>query len=215
MGRRPLSLDRRVLIANLPQIPRDRMPPPPPPPVLERLAAWAWARHHNELSWYIRPALLAPYCLAARWRNPAGMGLSLLAMATSMAWFPAPEEGAAPPAVLAALAAEKEYLLGERDLRKWLLAALVPLGFGCLGAACWRRSWRWALAVLHVMGAIKVAWTCFFFRSDAMVAHLRAALLGFAVCDAALLLFWVITSRNGVVCSVVDARTHAKNAKAD
>lgn len=185
------------------------MPPPPVPfptataTALERLAAWAWARHHNVLTWYVRPVLLAPYCLAAHRRSPVGMALSLVAMATSMAWFPAPEPGTVPPAVLAALAAEKEYLLGEWGLRKWLLAALVPLGFGCLGAACWHRSWRWALGVLHVMGVIKVAWTCTYFRADAVAAHLRAAVLGFAACDAALLAaVWCLGPRKGAGGSV-------------
>lgn len=166
------------------------MPSPTLELELERLAAWAWARHHNLLSWYVRPVLLAPYCLAAHGRSPLGMALSLLAMATSMAWFPAPEPGTVPPAVLAALAAEKEYLLGEWGPRKWLLAALVPLGFGCLGVACWRRSWRWSLGVLHVIGGIKVAWTCVYFRADAVAAHMRAVVLGFAACDAALVTVW-------------------------
>lgn len=28
---------------------------------LNELAAWAWARHHNELSWYVRPLFLLPF----------------------------------------------------------------------------------------------------------------------------------------------------------
>ena len=28
----------------------------------DEFAAWAWARHHNELSWYIRPLFLLPFC---------------------------------------------------------------------------------------------------------------------------------------------------------
>jgi hypothetical protein len=170
----------------------SRPPELAPPPLLESLAAWAWARHHNVLSWYIRPMLLAPYCLAAHQHSPLGMGLSVLAMATSMAWFPAPAPGTTAPAVVAALEAEKEYLLGPWDLRKWVMAGLVPLGFGCLGVACWRRSWKWGLGVLHVMGAIKVAWTYVFFPSDAAAAHLLAALLGFAICDAAIFLLIVV-----------------------
>src|SRR4028119_1666120 len=59
--------------------------------------AWAWERHHNVLSWYIRPLFLLPFCFFAYKRSLWGMTLTLLALATSMFWFPAP--GEASPAV--------------------------------------------------------------------------------------------------------------------
>src|SRR4028119_50008 len=54
--------------------------------------AWAWERHHNVLSWYIRPLFFLPFCFFAYRRSLWGMTLSLLALATSMFWFPAPGE---------------------------------------------------------------------------------------------------------------------------
>ena len=57
----------------------------------DEFAAWAWARHHNELSWYIRPLLLLPFCWFAYKRSLFGITLTLVALATSMSWFPAPE----------------------------------------------------------------------------------------------------------------------------
>jgi hypothetical protein len=45
---------------------------------------WVWARHHNPLSWYIRPLLLIPYSLAAYARSRSGISASVFAMATSM-----------------------------------------------------------------------------------------------------------------------------------
>src|SRR5215217_3294099 len=35
----------------------------------EEFAAWAWDRHHNVLSWYIRPLFLLPFCYFAYKRN--------------------------------------------------------------------------------------------------------------------------------------------------
>ncbi len=57
---------------------------------VHELAAWAWERHHNVLSWYIRPLFLLPFCFFAYRRSVLGIVLTLVALATSMAWFPAP-----------------------------------------------------------------------------------------------------------------------------
>ena len=57
---------------------------------LTELASWAWARHHNVLSWYIRPVFFLPFCFFAYRRSWAGILATLVALATSMAWFPAP-----------------------------------------------------------------------------------------------------------------------------
>ncbi|MEQ1669843.1 MAG: hypothetical protein ABL893_03200, partial [Hyphomicrobium sp.] len=57
---------------------------------LQLFAEWTWARHHNPWSWYIRPLFLVPYCYFAWRRNLPGMLATILALATSMFWFPAP-----------------------------------------------------------------------------------------------------------------------------
>ena len=41
---------------------------------VNELAAWAWARHHNILSWYIRPLFLLPFCFFAYRRSLPGIG---------------------------------------------------------------------------------------------------------------------------------------------
>ena len=43
--------------------------------VIDDVAAWAWARHHNILSWYIRPRFLLPFCLFAYRRSLLGIGM--------------------------------------------------------------------------------------------------------------------------------------------
>jgi hypothetical protein len=103
--------------------------------------AWAWERHHNVLSWYIRPLFLLPFCYFAYKRSLWGIVLTLLALATSMFWFPAPEHSS--PAENEMLASEREYLTASWTLWKVLIALLVPLGFAALALAFWRRSLAW------------------------------------------------------------------------
>jgi hypothetical protein len=55
---------------------------------LDEFLSWAWARHHNPLSWYIRPLFLLPFCYFAYKRSTWGIVLTLFALATSMVWFP-------------------------------------------------------------------------------------------------------------------------------
>ena len=91
---------------------------------VNELAAWAWARHHNILSWYIRPLFLLPFCFFAYRRSLLGIGLTVVALATSMAWFPAPVNPS--PAVVEMLDAERNYLFGPWDAAKVFASLLVP-----------------------------------------------------------------------------------------
>src|ERR671912_1234710 len=124
---------------------------------LDEFGAWAWDRHHNILSWYIRPLFFLPFCYFAYKRSLFGMVLTLVALATSMAWFPASET--TNPAVVEMLAAEEEYLTGEWTMSKILLALIVPISFAALGLAFWKRSLVWGLAVINGAVLIKTGWT--------------------------------------------------------
>ncbi|MGI5129095.1 hypothetical protein ACQEVB_19985 [Pseudonocardia sp. CA-107938] len=152
---------------------------------LTELVSWAWARHHNILSWYVHPLFFLPFCFFAYRRSIAGIVATVLALITSMAWFPAPAEPS--PAVIEMLRVEQEYLLGEWTVGKIAVALLVPVVFGALAAALWRRSLGWALVVINGAVLFKIAWT-FVFDSDGdgALAHLPAALVGLAVVDAVL-----------------------------
>ena len=79
--------------------------------LLEEFLSWAWARHHNALSWYIRPLFLLPFCYCAYRRSIKGIVLTLLALAPSMFWLGEPEH--ADPEALQFLAAEQEYLTAD------------------------------------------------------------------------------------------------------
>ncbi len=147
--------------------------------------AWAWARHHNVLSWYVRPLFILPFCFFAYRRSLFGIVLTLIALATSMFWFPAPEH--ASPAVNEMLRTEEAYLTANWTPWKVLIALLIPLTFAALGLAFWRRSLLWGLAVINAAILFKIAWTFLFSTEAGAMSHLPAAVLGLVVCDALIL----------------------------
>jgi hypothetical protein len=153
--------------------------------IMEELTAWAWERHHNVLSWYIRPLFLLPFCYFAYRRSLFGITLTLVALTTSMSWFPAPETTS--PAVVEMLAAEEKYLTGDWTLWKVFIALLLPISFAALGLAFWKRSLVWGLAVINGAILFKIGWTFVFSTEAGALSHLPAAVLGLAVCDAVVL----------------------------
>jgi hypothetical protein len=153
----------------------------------DEFVAWAWARHHNILSWYIRPLFFLPFCYFAYRRSLWGIVLTLLALATSMFWFPVPEHPS--PAVNEMLASEREYLTADWTLWKVFIALLVPLTFAALGLAFWKRSLLWGLAVVNAAILFKIGWTFLFSTEAGAMSHLPAAVLGLALCDALILYF--------------------------
>ena len=147
--------------------------------------AWAWSRHHNILSWYVRPLFILPFCFFAYRRSLFGIVLTIIALATSMFWFPAPEH--ASPAVNEMLGDEEAYLTANWTPWKVLIALLIPLTFAALGLAFWKRSLVWGLAVVNAAILFKIAWTFLFSTEAGALSHLPAAVLGLAVCDALIL----------------------------
>jgi hypothetical protein len=153
----------------------------------EEFVAWAWARHHNILSWYVRPLFILPFCFFAYRRSLLGIVLTLLALVTSMFWFPVPENSSS--AVNEMLASKGEYLTTDWTLWKVSIALLVPLTFAALGLAFWKRSLVWGLAVVNAAILFKIAWTFLFSTEAGALSHLPAAVLGLALCDALILYF--------------------------
>ena len=151
----------------------------------DEFVAWAWARHHNVLSWYVRPLFILPFCYFAYKRSLLGIVITLLALVTSMFWFPVHENSS--PAVNEMLASEREYLTTDWTLWKVSIALLVPLTFAALGLAFWKRSLVWGLAVVNAAILFKIAWTFLFSTEAGALSHLPAAVLGLALCDAIIL----------------------------
>jgi hypothetical protein len=148
---------------------------------------WAWARHHNVLSWYIRPLFLLPFVYFAWRRSLPGIALTLVALATSMFWFPAP---ASPdPGVSAMLAAERDYLTGPWPLWKVAAALSVPVSLSLLAAAFWYRSLWLGLALINAIAIGKIGWSFAFAPTDGAYALVAPALAGLLLCNGAVLYY--------------------------
>ena len=153
--------------------------------LLNDFLSWVWARHHNELSWYVRPLFLLPFCFFAYKRSLPGILVTLLIFPTSLFWFPAPENPSA--RVEGYLAWERQFLLEGSFVARVALVLLVVAFFVALAVAFWRRSWLWGLAVINAGTLLKVIWSVAF-GGAAGWASLVPSVFTLAVTDAALLL---------------------------
>jgi hypothetical protein len=153
--------------------------------LLNDFLSWVWARHHNELSWYVRPLFLLPFCFFAYRRSFWGILLTLLVFPTSLFWFPAPEIPT--PRVAGYLAWERHFLLEGSVVARVTLLVLVAAFFVALATAFWRRSWLWGLAVINAGTMLKVIWSVAF-GGETGWASLVPSLFTLAVTDAAIVL---------------------------
>ena len=146
---------------------------------LQDFLDWAWARHHNPLSWYIRPLFVLPFCYFAYKKNWWGVILTVLAVLSSMFWFPAP--ATVDPQATAFLAIERQYVTGPWTPGKIGMIALVPAWFIGCAWAFWRRSWVGGFALITAGTLLKVAWS-FYFGGESGWTIVPPAVVGFVVC---------------------------------
>lgn len=145
----------------------------------EGFFSWAWERHHNQLSWYIRPLFLIPFCYAAYKRSWAGILGTLFLLLTSMFWFPKPE--VVSEQVQQFLALEIEYLTGDWNLAKILISSLVPISLGALAFAFWKRSLWFGISVLVFIAVAKMLWSVIY-GGEAGKSIFIPAIIGLLVC---------------------------------
>lgn len=145
----------------------------------EGFFSWAWERHHNQLSWYIRPLFLIPFCYAAYKRSWAGIFGTLFLLLTSMFWFPKPE--VVSEQVQQFLALEIEYLTGDWNLAKILISSLVPISLGALAFAFWKRSLWFGISVLVFIAVAKMIWSVIY-GGEAGKSIFIPAIIGLVVC---------------------------------
>jgi len=107
---------------------------------------WAFERHLNPLSWYIRPVFLIVLAYFAYKRSWKGLVITFVLMMSSMVWFPAPKT--VNPQMEAVLEFEKT-LLGTP------LSALATIAFMmvfvvAIGMAFWKHSLKMGLVILNM-----------------------------------------------------------------
>ena len=144
-----------------------------------RFFHWAFARHHNPLSWYIRPLFLIPFCLAAYRRSHAGIWATLLLLLSSMFWFPPPDYPN--ERIRQFLAMEQNFLLGGWNTAKVLASGMVALSLMLIAAAFWQRKPRLGLFCLAAAAAGKILWSICYGRAAGYAVILPAA-FGLLLC---------------------------------
>lgn len=146
---------------------------------------WAFARHHNQLSWYVRPLFLIPFCFFAFKRSWGGISVTIFALLTSMFWFPEPESVS--KQVEEFLAYEVEYLTGEWYLSKILVTLLIPASFIFLGIGLWKRNIWIGLSVIVFMAVAKMVWSVQS-AGESGKSIMIPAIVGLVLCMS--LVFW-------------------------
>ena len=148
---------------------------------------WAFERHHNVLSWYIRPLFIIPMVIFAFKKSYTGIFASIFALFTSMFWFPVPAESSTQ--VLEFLAFEMDYLKSAWTAPKIIISLAVPLFFFMLLIAAWKRNWKWLLGVIIGAAVLKFIWSIAF-SGEAGMSILKPALLGLIICICGLSYFF-------------------------
>ncbi|MBB4931153.1 hypothetical protein F4561_001973 [Lipingzhangella halophila] len=143
--------------------------------LLADFLAWAWPRHLNPLSWYIRPLFFLPIAYFCWKRRPVALTVTMVAMLSSFFWFPAPEPGDIDPQMQGVLEMEKQ-LFADPTWVTWVSLAMIPVMLGGLCAAFWYRSLGWGLLVIDGALAFKIAWTIANSGSDGLATVLPLGL---------------------------------------
>ncbi|TCX48921.1 hypothetical protein [Dehalobacter sp. 14DCB1] len=140
---------------------------------------WAFARHQNQLSWYIRPLFLIPFCYFAYKRSWCGIFGTVFLLLTSMFWFSTPN--VVNDQVKSFLQIEKEYLTGDWGTTKILISLLIPVSLTALGMAFWKRSLWLGITVLIFIAVVKMLWSVVFGGASGS-SVIAPAIIGLVIC---------------------------------
>ena len=152
---------------------------------------WAFSRHQNILSWYLRPIFMIPICYFAFKRNATGISASIFLLLISMFWFPRPD--AIDPKVAEFLAMEREYLTQNWTAAKIMVTSIVPISMGLLIWGLWKRNIKAGIGVLVGIAVGKIIWSVA--EGGASGAKvIIPAVVGLLICIAAIV--WLYRKRN-------------------
>jgi hypothetical protein len=140
---------------------------------------WVFKRHQNQMSWFIRPIFLIPFCYFAYKHSWTGISLTIFCLFTSMFWFNTPE--IVTDKAKAFLQFEKDWLYGTWDFKKILLILTVPFSFIVLGLAFWKASLWIGLAVVILMAIGKITWSIIN-AGESGKSILIPAIIGLLIC---------------------------------
>jgi len=119
---------------------------------------WAFERHLNPFSWYIRPVFLLILAYFAYKRSWKGIAITFVLMMSSMVWFPAPKT--IDPQMQVVL--EYEKMLLSNPASAILTLAFMMVFIVSIGIAFWKHSLKMGLIMINVTLLGKVALSLFF-----------------------------------------------------
>ena len=152
----------------------------------EQFFVWAFSRHQNILSWAVRPLLMLPFCYFAYKKNLNGILLTVLAILTSMFWFPVPAE--INPQVMEFLNMEKEYLTSDFNVIKAISLVGIIAFLVLLAYSFWNRSVKMGLGIAISGAVLKSLWSIWE-SPDGGRATIPFAIGGFIVLLVAVFLY--------------------------
>ncbi|MBM9500522.1 hypothetical protein JWG44_09710 [Leptospira sp. 201903071] len=154
---------------------------------------WAFLRHQNLLSWYIRPIFLIPLCYFSYLRSFGGISLTFFLLLTSMFWFPIPDQVG--PSVKEFLSFELSWLQGEWNFEKILLSFFPPALLFVLSFAFWKKNLWAGLGILVLIPFLKITWSIFYGGASG-ASILKPAIFGLVVTLAGLILLFFKNKKN-------------------
>lgn len=119
---------------------------------IQTILDWAFERHLNPLSWYLRPIFLIIICYFAYKRSLKGIIITFLLMSSSMVWFPSPET--IDPEMKVVLEYEKMLLSNPMTAIVTLFMGVIFVALACI--AFWKRSLTMGLVIVNSMMIGKV-----------------------------------------------------------
>ncbi len=140
---------------------------------------WAFERHQNMISWYLRPLALLPFCYFAYKHSWSGIFGTIFFLMTSMFWFPKPDSVS--PQAIQFLAVEQEYLTGVWSISKIMTTLLVPFSLAALAFAFWKRNIWSGLLVVALMAIAKGIWSLAV-SGEAGKSTMGPVILGVLIC---------------------------------
>lgn len=140
---------------------------------------WAFSRHQNILSWYIRPLFVIPIVIGAYKQSFSILFMSIFCLLTSMFWFPKPE--AVDEQVHLFLEFEKNYLTSGWTTEKIVVCILILLFFILLIYTTWNRKWGQLLWVVIAGAVLKVVHSILSSGENGM-ALVKPAVTGLVIC---------------------------------
>lgn len=140
---------------------------------------WAFTRHQNTLSWYIRPLFIIPIVIGAYQKSYSIIFASIFSLSTSMFWFPKP--AIVDESVIGYLNFEKDYLTSGWTANKIFVVIAVILFFIFLIYMTWQRKWKLLLWVVVAGAVLKIVHSVIFGGENGL-SIVKPALLGLVIC---------------------------------